>query len=188
MTPIEKNVIVVDEFGNEYEATYPKRAKGLVKSGRARFIAENKICLACPPNIQLTEDKQMSEHKTQPTTIPEIPQPVTEAYILSQIERITADRGYLEEALFSLTAMETGGPGDVGTAAKAEGITQVIKAHQETNRRLLDFYESLYRDIHPRPASRQERMLSTLVEQLSNPAVSECTKDAIMELLADALD
>ena len=35
--PIEKNVIVVDEQGNEYEATYPKRAKGLVKSGRARY-------------------------------------------------------------------------------------------------------------------------------------------------------
>ena len=48
--PIEKNVIVVDEQGNEYEATYPKRARGLVKNGRARFIGENKICLACPPD------------------------------------------------------------------------------------------------------------------------------------------
>jgi hypothetical protein len=40
-----ENVIVVDEQGNEYRATYPKRAKGLVKNGRARFIDENKICL-----------------------------------------------------------------------------------------------------------------------------------------------
>ena len=39
-----------DEQGNEYEATYPKRAKGLVKNGRARFVGENKICLACPPD------------------------------------------------------------------------------------------------------------------------------------------
>ena len=38
MIPIEKNIVVVDEQGNEYEATYPKRAKGLVKNGRARFI------------------------------------------------------------------------------------------------------------------------------------------------------
>ena len=49
MTPIEKNIIVVDEQGNTLEATYPKRAKGLVKKGRARFISENVICLACPP-------------------------------------------------------------------------------------------------------------------------------------------
>ena len=33
-----KNVEVVDEAGNVYEPTWPKRAKGLVKNGRARFV------------------------------------------------------------------------------------------------------------------------------------------------------
>ena len=56
-----KNILVVDEQGNEYEATWPKRAKGLVKSGRARFVEENKICLACPPNTEL-EGKKMSDN------------------------------------------------------------------------------------------------------------------------------
>ena len=63
MIPIAKNIIVVDEQGNEYEATYPKRAKGLVKNGRARFVSENKICLACPPNTIL-EDTIMSNNST----------------------------------------------------------------------------------------------------------------------------
>ena len=58
-TPITKNIRVVDAAGNEYEATYPKRAKGLVKNGRARFIDENTLCLACPPNDYL-EDKSMN--------------------------------------------------------------------------------------------------------------------------------
>ena len=58
MTPIEKNVIVVDEQGNILEATYPKRAKGLVKKGRARFISESMICLACPP--EKMEENEMS--------------------------------------------------------------------------------------------------------------------------------
>ena len=31
--PIQKNITVIDEQGNIYEATYPKRAKGLVKNG-----------------------------------------------------------------------------------------------------------------------------------------------------------
>ena len=44
-----ENIEVVDEQGNVYGATYPKRAKGLVKNGRARFVGENRICLACPP-------------------------------------------------------------------------------------------------------------------------------------------
>jgi hypothetical protein len=57
--PIEKNVIVVDEQGIEYEAIYLKRARGLVKYGSTLLI-ENTICLACPPNIKLEEHK-MSE-------------------------------------------------------------------------------------------------------------------------------
>ena len=60
MTPIEKNIIVVDEQGNTLEATYPKRAKGLVKKGRARFISENVICLACPP--ENLEENAMSNN------------------------------------------------------------------------------------------------------------------------------
>lgn len=44
---MEKNVTVTDEAGNTYENTYIKRAKGLVKKGRARFTDEshNRICL-----------------------------------------------------------------------------------------------------------------------------------------------
>ena len=60
-TPMTKNVTVVDEQGNQHGATYPKRAKGLVKNGRARFVDENTICLACPPN-QILEDREMSEN------------------------------------------------------------------------------------------------------------------------------
>ena len=83
MTPIEKNVIVVDEQGNIFEATYPKRAKGLVKKGRARFISESMICLACPPrkmeenemsntqnkfdNLEILIDKYVSEQAEETT-------------------------------------------------------------------------------------------------------------------------
>ena len=80
-TPIRKNVRVIDEQGNEYEATYPKRAKGLVKHGRARFLSDDVICLACPPNSTDLEDSQMTDflfHKkedTQPTPVaPETPE------------------------------------------------------------------------------------------------------------------
>ncbi len=73
-TPIEKNVIVVDASGNEYEATYPKRAKGLVKKGRARFVDEHTICLACPPAYN--EEDNMSEKNT---TIEEIKAEAKEA-------------------------------------------------------------------------------------------------------------
>ena len=54
---MQKTIAVVDEMGNQYEATYPRRARGLVKKGRARFIAEDCICLVRPPEMRKkTED------------------------------------------------------------------------------------------------------------------------------------
>ena len=100
MTPIEKNVIVVDELGNEYEATYPKRAKGLVKNGRARFIEENKICLACPPNTEL-EDKIMSENKNVSTHVPEevteVKKQVAENKSIEQLIKEATEQHLIEE-------------------------------------------------------------------------------------------
>lgn len=49
MTPIAKNINVIDEYNRKYESTYPKRARGLVKKGRARFIDETTICLVTSP-------------------------------------------------------------------------------------------------------------------------------------------
>ena len=63
-TPITKNIRVIDTMGNEYEATYPKRARGLVKSGRATFIDEYTLCLGCPPNDYL-EAKPMNNEQLQ---------------------------------------------------------------------------------------------------------------------------
>lgn len=40
-----KNVIVLDEFENEIGQTYPKRARGLVRSGRAEYAGDCKIRL-----------------------------------------------------------------------------------------------------------------------------------------------
>ena len=57
--PITKNIIVVDEFGNEYTSTYAKRAKGLVKNGRARWLDGEKICLVCPLDELYLEDNEM---------------------------------------------------------------------------------------------------------------------------------
>lgn len=122
MIPIEKNITVVDEQGNEYEATYPKRAKGLVKNGRARFITENKICLACPPNkINFLEDKKMNNDllidnkesigeleplETLETAVNETEQKPTGyipklsmEYVLSRIDAILNDTDHIHEAI-----------------------------------------------------------------------------------------
>ena len=142
-TPIEKNVIVVDEAGNEYEATYPKRAKGLVKNGRARFVAENKICLACPPNENL-EDQKMTDNKTENAVL-------TEKEIFDQIvllqkqltENSSTSLYRLGEALY-----DARGEGEEAglTDDQVSEICKVFAQREETLYRMLEFYRKMYDD------------------------------------------
>jgi len=63
MKPIEKNVIVTDSTGVRIGLTYPKRARGLVKKGRAEYVSADCIKLlggTRPPPVKDTEDFKMS--------------------------------------------------------------------------------------------------------------------------------
>jgi hypothetical protein len=156
-TPIEKNVIVVDERGNEYEATYPKRAKGLVKNGRARFIGDSKICLlARPPNLYL-EDDSMSEHTY---TNSQNPQPEGQkasagmaeysvAGILTRIDKIISDTEHIYKALDSISEIMTSGGFDNGAANKAESIATVVRFREKTNQELIHLLERMYDNLVP---------------------------------------
>ena len=59
-TPIIKNIEVRDKEGHVCSPTYPRRAEGLVKRGRARWIGGNAIELTAPPDE--TEDWNMSDN------------------------------------------------------------------------------------------------------------------------------
>ena len=140
--PIKKNISVVDEQGNEYEATYPKRAKGLVKKGRARFISENMICLACPPNELEDNIMQNIENDTEKT------KPLLK-YILEQMDKIVSQTDYLLKTIESLEKSSVGaGPVDDELCRlKIESLGNVVTCRETTNQQLLRFYEKMYDDL-----------------------------------------
>ena len=186
MIPIAKNIVVVDEQGNYYEATYPKRAKGLVKNGRARFIDENTICLACPPYDM--EDNNMSNNtenmaiETKPT------EKLTMDYVLEQIEKIATETEYLHNAISELSKTNSGGPGDVGTQEKAHALGEIVTSREHTNQRLLSLYEKMYDDLKTQSLpSERERIIDTMLESLGNRNVARKTQDAIVDILATSL-
>lgn len=178
--PIEKNIIVVDENGNEYEATYTKRAKGLVKNGRARFIDENKICLACPPNNM--EDNNMS-NTTKTTTKPK--EKLTINYVLNQIEQIVKDNEYIHNALEQLASMPKSDPGDIAGQEKAKAIGDIVRCRETTNQQALRLYEKMYNDlISQRPMSEEKfDLLSLALGDLSRDLTPMQTKEALTEAL-----
>ncbi len=177
MIPIEKNIIVVDEQENKYEATYPKRAKGLVKNGRARFIDANKICLVCPPNHM--EDNDMSN-----TTEPK--EKLTINYILNQIEQIVKDTEYIHNALKQLAAMPTSAPGDIAGQEKAKAIGEIVRSRETTNQQILRLYGKMYDDLNPREGNTKNKALEMLSEIVKEGSFYESEQGA--EVLSDILD
>ena len=186
MIPIEKNIVVVDEQGNYYAATYPKRAKGLVKNGRARFIDENTICLACPPCNM--EDNNMSNNTENMAVETKSTEKLTMNYVLGQIEKIATETEYLHNAISELSKTNSGGPGDVGTQEKAHALGEIVTSREHTNQRLLSLYEKMYDDLKSQSVpTERERLIGMMLGQLENPKVPPTTQDAIVDILATSL-
>ncbi|MBE6890559.1 MAG: hypothetical protein E7481_00880 [Ruminococcaceae bacterium] len=146
-----KNILVVDEQGNEYGATYPKRAKGLVKNGRARFIDENTICIACPPK-EFLEDNKMTDNMYIETT--ENKNELTLREVFNQI--VLLQKQLTENSNFSLHRMgdslesifaNTNVEGDSYIYECVNSVTAVFCEREETLNKLLSFYEKLYDDL-----------------------------------------
>lgn len=195
--PIAKNIIVTDENGAVYEATYPKRAGGLVKNGRARFIDENTICLARPPHqlegklmktADIVNDTQPNPKEAETVREQQVQQETDESvktargtepsgesaqlsmeFVLSRIDKIINDTAYLHEALDVLKDMApSAAPGDVAGQARGDAIGNVVKAREETNRKLLEMLQKMYDDLRPKDLSGDVLKLQQLTDALSS--------------------
>ena len=125
-----KNISVIDPQGNVYEATYPKRAKGLVKKGRARFVDETTICLARPPFH--TEDETMEEKKTIQAAQEDKAVHLDEAYVIAKIEQIMTGSELLHKTLDLLAIGPMNGEAVMG-------ISNMIEARERTNQEMISF-------------------------------------------------
>ena len=172
---MEKNIFVVDEQGNQYEATYPKRAKGLVKNGRARFVDEHTICLACPPNHNHLEDIPMSENINTKETI-------SVDYILKQIEKIVDQTAHIHDAIAKVGELNYGSP-ECGSPpdARAHALSEIVRCRETTNQQLLAFYQKLYEDLMPKP-SLEERKFALLEQMAQNPSLLGSTDNISLVL------
>lgn len=147
-TEAKKSVIVIDEQGKIYETTYPKRAKGLVKSGRARFVDENKICLTCPPKINVLEENKMDNNENTKIDL---------NYIMSKIDEIIEmNRAALDKNYEFI-------PG-------APGVLHPVQAICETNNRMIAFLEKIYQSMQVQDSSSnyKTKKIMELIEDSYN--------------------
>lgn len=208
-SPIAKNIRVVDDAGKPLESTYPKRALGLVKHGRARFIDDTTIELLRPPATR-AEETTMHTETQDLTTTATAPfggnheherretapvREVTSSDILSRIDMLIGETRYLRESVEALAQIPSGGtgdphsPGDIGAQAKARAIASVVEQREQTNQKLIALLDRMYGDLSPAPvgkkpmrAPEETKLIERLIDQ--SPEMSEDILRAFLDKLA----
>ncbi len=142
--PMPKTITVTDAQGNACQPTWPKRAKGPVKHGRAVYISENEIRLTPPPCK--TEEEAMTAND-----------------ILQKIFELSNDTKHIDNALTTLSAMpdkpdngDCAAPPDIAGQAKAQAIAEVTCSAESTRQQLLAFYIRVYKELSGHPAAVDE--------------------------------
>ena len=99
-----KHIEVIDEQGVHLQNTYERRARGLVKKGRAYYVTASFICLFTPP--------ENMEEKTLETN--------NKKDILTRIDTILQQKEYLQEAFSAIEKI----PHDLNAEKTGENIPQ----------------------------------------------------------------
>lgn len=130
MVNIAANIQVTDELGGVYRPTYLKRAKNLVKQGRARFESGCRICLLRPP-IKYMEDDTMTTET------------ITQMDILKRIDAITGDHSYLKEAFDAIEKIQASGQDAESVKARVFAVESITREREETNRRVIGLLQTM---------------------------------------------
>ena len=124
-----KRIEVIDEQGVHLQNTYERRARGLVKKGRAYYVTASCICLFTPPeNMEETNNKKD---------------------ILTRIDTILQQKEYLQEAFSAIEKI----PHDLNeelTAIRTKTILEIVEAREKTNQEVVALLRAmLEQDVTP---------------------------------------
>ena len=175
MIPIEKNIIVVDDNGTVFESTWLKRANGLVKKGRARWLDEKTICLACPP--EQMEDNRMETSKqteviTERSTETENTNPggLTVESLLNRMDAVRQEMLSMKELAKTMEAIANqGGEDDAGHIAEA--TSQAFIARETTCQQQLKFLERIYGDYFSAPSEEARTARTRMILDKMNDLI-----------------
>ena len=118
MTPITKNINIYDTHGRLIGHTYPKRAKGLIKKGRAQSMGPNEICMAVAA-LPIMEDNMENVNNTTNTKEEQL------RWIRAKIDEVTAGMLNISKAIVDIDSDH------------AEHLSDFLVGHQDTYQQTL---------------------------------------------------
>lgn len=115
---------VIDVQGNILHDTYARRAKGLVKKGRAYYVDDTSICMICPDGKGHTMETMTKEE------------------LLNNMEKMLKNSSYIKEAMDAIEKI----PYDLDeeqVKLRTEAITQIVKEKEATNQGLVELWKMM---------------------------------------------
>ncbi len=173
----KKTVIVIDEQGKKLESTYPKRAKGLIKNGRARVVDENTICLVDLPKHLILEDNKMNNNNINLEESKEVK--IDLAYIMNKLDEITRmNLDLINNQAFA-------------TMECVPGSKNPVQCICETNNKMIEFLQDIYKSLIPKE-SMSEKVILELVDTLNNsmcdPTADVDATNHLIDILAKYIE
>ena len=201
-SPASLKIEVVDSSGKIIGRTYEKRAKGLVKKGRARFTDENRITLLPSEDAHEyieTEGYKMDE-RINTENISEENWQYTIESVMQCMKKILDDSDYIKDVLKNIVeipsgdAGDCGSPGDIAGKAKAEAISTIVREREDTNQKLIDFYNKVYNDLKAQQFSASDvekkiQLLNTLsaMSGIHSDVFDDNLTDRVNDLVASII-
>lgn len=170
-----KNITVVDAMQNVYGNTYPKRARGLVKKGRARFVGKNIILMLLPPCKKEEICMDLTDIKTD-----NVEQEAGEQLLASQqdicimekIDQIIKEASYVTSGIQQLEHLDEAG---------CQAVVNSIEQREQTNRCLIGLLAEMQKEAAFR--SRTEA-IQKLTDSIINSTINDEAKvESIREIL-----
>lgn len=169
----KKTVIVIDEQGNKLESTYPKRAKGLIKNGRARVVDENTICLVDLPKHIILEENKMNNNNINLDENKEVK--IDLAYIMNKIDEINRMN------------LDLINKQDFGEMSNVPGAKNPVQCICETNNKMIDFLQDIFKSLQPKQESElNTQIINNLTNALMN-AIDEGADQSVITHITDTL-
>ena len=177
-----KNITVVDENGIIVGSTYPKRASGLVKKGRAHWIDKDKVCLCAhnmeenkmPDKIYDVIDNQFSKLQEKFSSIPN-----ADKISMNMIDSLTTMQ--MRNRELDIVEKQLNVLNDMMAKESAAADEKTVRAREATKQKMLDVLSKVLDEKREPEASVEYSIFSETDEDASKSASENKSADSTAE-------
>lgn len=165
-TESKQTITIVDEHDKQIGKTYPKRANGLIKNKRARYIDENKIMLiACPSNEYIMEENKMNNNELNNNKL-------DLQYIIDKIDAILANNNEILNVIKDFDEQDV-----------FENVHHPIQKIINTNNELIGLLKELIKPYTVNETENKKYVLEVLSDALQTAVQNDAQPEVVREII-----